>query len=137
MAAGEGIAVAGVPLCQAMNDRLLLCTSRPSVKVAWMTSIRGCLLFVKTKVACPALSVVPLLSWVGACGSATFEKVIATLRSATPCQSTAEAVRVMGPGILSVVVDGGSSLIRVAGKPGASVAGAASAAPPSTAINAG
>jgi len=45
IAAGEGIAVAGVPLCQAMNDRLLLWTSRPSVKVAWTTSIRGSLPF--------------------------------------------------------------------------------------------
>jgi len=34
MAAGDVMAVAGVPLCQAMKDRLLLWTSRPSVKVA-------------------------------------------------------------------------------------------------------
>ena len=45
MAAGDAMAVAGVPLCQAMNDRLLLWTSRPSVKVAWTTSIRGSLPF--------------------------------------------------------------------------------------------
>src|SRR5712691_12474137 len=44
MAAGDAIAVAGVPLCHAMNARLLLWTSRPSVKVAWMTSMRGSLL---------------------------------------------------------------------------------------------
>src|SRR5438034_536627 len=45
IAAGDAMAVAGVPLCQTMNDRLLLWTSRPSVKVAWTTSIRGSLPF--------------------------------------------------------------------------------------------
>src|SRR5437899_559744 len=45
MAAGDAMVVAGVALCQAMNDRLLLWTSRPSVKVAWTTSIRGSLPF--------------------------------------------------------------------------------------------
>src|SRR5712691_5878039 len=45
IAAGDPIALAGGPLSQPMNTRLLLCTSRPSVKVAWMTSTRGSLVF--------------------------------------------------------------------------------------------
>ena len=45
MVAGDRIAVAGGPLSQRTKCRLLLCTSRPSLKVAWMTSIPGSPLF--------------------------------------------------------------------------------------------
>src|SRR3982074_3455404 len=101
IAAGDTIAVAGVPLCQARNDRLLLWTSRPSVKVAWITSIRGSLLFEKPNVACPALSVVPLPSWAGFCGSVTLTNAIGTFRSGAPRQSTTVAVSEIGPGMLT------------------------------------
>jgi len=55
-----------------------------------------------------------------------------TLANGAPRQSTTVAVSVIGPGMLTAV-DGPSSLIRVAGKPAARLAGAANAEPATTA----
>ena len=41
--AGDRTGVAGGPVCQLMNGRLLLWTSSPSLNVAWTTSVPGTL----------------------------------------------------------------------------------------------